>query len=67
MISDSIDAIRGLYTSGVGTGKSFVFMGVAEKLMNEMTKILYVFPRYTVKENLEEYAGLQGLLRAGTP
>ena len=52
---------RVIYTSGVGTGKSFVFMGVAEKLMNEMTKILYVFPRYTVKENLEEYAGLQWL------
>ena len=52
---------RVIYTSGVGTGKSFVFMGVAEKLMNEMTKILYVFPRYTVKENLEEYADLQWL------
>lgn len=43
---------RIIYTSGVGTGKSFVFLGTAEKIPG---KILYVVPKYAVQENIEAY------------
>lgn len=45
-------AHRVIYTSGVGTGKSFVFLGMAEKVEG---RILYVIPKYAVKENIENY------------
>lgn len=42
------------YTSGVGTGKSYVFM----KLVNEYfkdKKILYILPKNAIKENIKDY------------
>lgn len=43
---------RVLYVSGVGTGKSFVFLGTAENIPG---RILYVVPKYAVQENITAY------------
>ena len=45
-----------LYVSGVGTGKSFVFMGLAESMLNKDDRILYIVPRYTIRNNLMAYS-----------
>ena len=50
-----------LYTSGVGTGKSYVFMGVVERMMEELKNILYVIPKYAVQENISKYDDFQWL------
>lgn len=42
------------YISGVGTGKSFVFMGLAIRTFPK-ARILYVLPKYSVGENLDRY------------
>lgn len=41
-----------IYVSGVGTGKSFVFLAIAEALGK---KILYVIPKHSIRENMETY------------
>lgn len=41
-----------IYVSGVGTGKSFVFLAVAERVAG---KILYVLPKHAIRENIEAY------------
>lgn len=46
------DSRRVLYVSGVGTGKSFVFLGTAENIPG---RILYVVPKYAVQENITAY------------
>lgn len=49
-----------IYVSGVGTGKSYVFIGLMEAL--GVKRILYVVPKYAIRENIlkyEEYALLQ--------
>jgi len=43
-----------IYVSGVGTGKSFVFMGLIDRVFTE-GRILYVMPKYAVQENIEGY------------
>lgn len=58
-ISSGVHTI--LYSSGVGTGKSFVFMGLAEKLFDESKKILYIIPKYAIMENLKTYSDFQQL------
>lgn len=50
-----------LYSSGVGTGKSFVFMGLADRLLDETKKILYIIPKYAIMENLNTYSDFQTL------
>ncbi len=42
------------YISGVGTGKSFVFMGLALQAFPK-ERILYILPKYSVGENLSAY------------
>lgn len=46
-----------IYTSGVGTGKSFVFLGVLERLrkMGMKGKVVYVIPKYAVRDNIVLY------------
>lgn len=49
-----------LYTSGVGTGKSYVFMGIVERMLQELKSILYVIPKYAVQEtsvNIRIFSG----------
>ena len=46
-------ARRVAYLSGVGTGKSFVFLGIAEYIQS---RILYVVPKYAVQENIAAYS-----------
>lgn len=41
-----------IYTAGVGVGKSFVFMGVAEKIKG---RILYILPKHAISENVKAY------------
>ena len=60
-----------LYTSGVGTGKSFVFLGVLAAMREKKpeAKALYVIPKYAIKENIETYddfTGQQGNVRFAT-
>lgn len=43
-----------IYVSGVGTGKSFVFMAVAESLVRG--RILYVIPKHSITSNIKEYS-----------
>lgn len=43
---------RIIYTSGVGTGKSFVFMGSAEDVKG---KILYIIPKKSIIKNIKAY------------
>ena len=43
---------RIIYVSGVGTGKSFVFLGLTEYIKG---RILYVVPKYAVQENIMAY------------
>ena len=50
-----------LYTSGVGTGKSYVFMYTAEQLLKEDEHILYVVPKYAIKINIEAYSDFKAL------
>lgn len=50
-----------LYTSGVGTGKSYIFMGIVERMLQELKSILYVIPKYAVQENISEYTDFQWL------
>lgn len=50
-----------LYSSGVGTGKSFVFMGLAERILDSTKKILYIIPKYAIMKNLKTYADFQEL------
>ena len=50
-----------LYASGVGTGKSYVFMGVVERMLQELKNILYVIPKYAVQENISGYTDFQWL------
>lgn len=45
-------ARRIVYVSGVGTGKSFVFLGLTEYIKG---RILYVVPKYAVQENIAAY------------
>lgn len=45
-----------LYTSGVGTGKSYVFMGIVDKFLKKSDQILYIIPKKIIQKNLEEYA-----------
>lgn len=50
-----------LYSSGVGTGKSYVFMGITEKILKKAQKILYVIPKYAIMENLKTYSDFKQL------
>lgn len=50
-----------LYTSGVGTGKSYVFMSIVERMLQELKSVLYVIPKYAVQENISEYTDFQWL------
>lgn len=50
-----------IYTSGVGTGKTFVFMGLAERICRKEDRILYVMPKYTVQSNILEYDDFKAL------
>lgn len=64
--NEILDAFRNntgsiLYTSGVGTGKSYVFMYTAEQLLKKDEKILYVVPKYAIKNNIEAYADFKEL------
>lgn len=43
-----------VYVSGVGTGKSFIFMAIAESLFKG--RILYVIPKHVITSNMKEYA-----------
>ena len=43
-----------IYTSGVGTGKTYVFMGLLKYYFTE-GKIIYVLPKYAIEENIREY------------
>ena len=58
-ISSGVHSV--LYSSGVGTGKSFVFMGLAERILNADQKILYIIPKYAIMENLQAYSDFQNL------
>ena len=58
-ISSGIHSV--LYSSGVGTGKSFVFMGLAERILHKDQKILYIIPKYAIMENLKTYSDFQNL------
>ena len=43
-----------IYISGVGTGKSYVFLGLLDQyLANE--RILYVIPKHSVADNIRMY------------
>lgn len=42
-----------IYTSGVGTGKSWVFMAIAEAIGG---RILYVIPKHSIVRNMRTYA-----------
>ena len=42
-----------IYVSGVGTGKSFVFMAVAE--CDFTGRILYVIPKHSIRNNMKTY------------
>ena len=42
-----------IYVSGVGTGKSFVFMGAAERM--GARRIAYIIPKLVIKNNMEAY------------
>lgn len=42
-----------LYVSGVGTGKSFVFLALAERIFTG--RILYVVPKHSIAANMNEY------------
>lgn len=46
-----------IYISGVGTGKSFVFLGVLERLRISgiSGKVLYVIPKYAIRDNIRTY------------
>lgn len=48
-----------IYVSGVGTGKSFVFMAVAGSLFPG--RILYVVPKHAITSNMKEYADFGSL------
>lgn len=41
-----------IFTAGVGVGKSFVFMGVAEQFEG---RILYILPKHAITENVKSY------------
>ena len=41
-----------IYVSGVGTGKSFVFLAMAEQMKG---RILYILPKHAIRENIEAY------------
>lgn len=49
-----------VYVSGVGTGKSFVFMGLMETV--NVDKILYVLPKYAIKENILGYEDYENFI-----
>lgn len=46
-----------LYVAGVGTGKTYVFMGLLEDMLRRRpnTRVLYIVPKYTIQRNIEEY------------
>lgn len=50
-----------LYTSGVGTGKSYVFMYTAEQLLQEDQRVLYVVPKHVIKNNIKAYSDFKAL------
>lgn len=53
-IKDSFQKYRKvLYVSGVGTGKSFVFLALAENVFKG--KILYVVPKHSIAANINAY------------
>ena len=52
-----------IYISGVGTGKSYVFMGLADTLFKNK-KILYIIPKYSVEENLKLYGEFEKLSKS---
>lgn len=67
----AVDAIKGayengahsvLYESGVGTGKSFVFMGLASDILNKGQKVLYIAPKNVIEKNLKKYDDFQELI-----
>lgn len=39
------------YVSGVGTGKTYVFLAVVESILSHNDRILYVVPKYSVADN----------------
>lgn len=43
-----------IYISGVGTGKSFVFMGLLDVFKD--IRVLYVLPKHSIKENINTYS-----------
>lgn len=46
-----------IFTAGVGVGKSFVFMGVAEQIEG---RILYILPKHAITENVRSYKEFLG-------
>lgn len=58
-VNDIIDAYESgkknvCYVSGVGCGKSYVFMKLAEEYFKDK-RILYVIPKYAIEQNIHAY------------